>query len=337
MAESTVVACPNCGKKFKISSEKLGRTFKCTGCETRFQAAVEAPAAEMSMEPADSPVAPTPPAPAARPKQPAAAAPKVKRPPAPVTPPPEPEYSESSDSMETDAYTDTNTDVVSEDSAMAQPPMQYSTGASGKPKTSGMAIASLICGIVLCLAPLTSIAAIILGVLGLQKVKQGAGGKGMAITGIVLGAVGILLAVAAAVAVIPLANKARHLIVRAELKAISLSLEGYQRRNAGEYPPDLATLWKNDPSLKGAIFVSPFSSDTPAADPTQLQAGGHLSYLYIYPGAGKHAGPQDVLLYESPAATNGDSTGILLGNGSVETHPTAEAQMLISKSRMPKP
>jgi hypothetical protein len=52
---------------------------------------------------------------------------------------------------------------------------------------NGAAIASLICGIVGCI-PLINLVAIILGFIGLGKSKQpGAGGKGLAIAGIVLG------------------------------------------------------------------------------------------------------------------------------------------------------
>ncbi len=61
------------------------------------------------------------------------------------------------------------------------------------PKTNGAAIASLICGLLGCVPLLTSIAAIVLGVVGVKKSAQpGTGGKGLAIAGIVLGVIGIL-------------------------------------------------------------------------------------------------------------------------------------------------
>ena len=65
------------------------------------------------------------------------------------------------------------------------------------PKTNGLAIASLICGILFCVPYLASLSAIILGILGIQKSKQpGTGGKGMAIAGLVLGVLGLLISVA---------------------------------------------------------------------------------------------------------------------------------------------
>jgi Domain of unknown function (DUF4190) len=66
-----------------------------------------------------------------------------------------------------------------------------------------LAIASLICGIaqvLLFALPLFSVAAIITGALGLRNVKaKGERGRGMAITGLVLGCLGLLLFLVAVV------------------------------------------------------------------------------------------------------------------------------------------
>ncbi|MEU4351225.1 DUF4190 domain-containing protein [Streptomyces sp. NPDC023838] len=59
-------------------------------------------------------------------------------------------------------------------------------------RTSGLAIASLVTGIVCCVPPL----GLVLGVLALRRIrKQGQRGKGMAITGVVLSAISTVLAV----------------------------------------------------------------------------------------------------------------------------------------------
>ena len=64
-------------------------------------------------------------------------------------------------------------------------------------KTSGLAIAALVCGIAgLCTAGLGGIAGIILGIVAMVKVKRSAGqlkGKGLAIVGIIVGILSILL------------------------------------------------------------------------------------------------------------------------------------------------
>ena len=267
MAESTVVACPNCGKKFKIAADKLGRTFKCTGCETRFQAGAEA--------------APPPP------------------PPPVVVEPPDFEDSTESDAAAAPAAASANT-------------------AGGKPKSSGMAIASLICGIVICLAPISSVLALVFGFLGLRKDKEGYSGRGLAITGIILGVLGIFLCAGAYLSLEKIRGFAYQYVCAANMKAISTSILSYEKTNQ-HYPPDLAVLWKNTPILTGRIFVCPTS--------------GHNSYKYVYPGPDATTiGPNDVLLYENLADHNGDSTNIVFGDGHLKTCTFSEAMRLINSS-----
>lgn len=66
----------------------------------------------------------------------------------------------------------------------------------GVPEKSGKATASLICGILLCLIPFSSVAAVVLGHLALSEIKKSAGrmaGHGSAVAGLVLGYVGLAL------------------------------------------------------------------------------------------------------------------------------------------------
>jgi hypothetical protein len=64
-------------------------------------------------------------------------------------------------------------------------------------KTSGLAIAALVCGIAgLCTAGLGGIAGLILGIVGIRKINRSAGqlkGKGLAIGGIIVGVFSVLL------------------------------------------------------------------------------------------------------------------------------------------------
>jgi len=41
-----VVSCPKCNKKFKLSSGQLGKTVKCSSCQTKFRTAAPAAAKE---------------------------------------------------------------------------------------------------------------------------------------------------------------------------------------------------------------------------------------------------------------------------------------------------
>jgi len=66
---------------------------------------------------------------------------------------------------------------------------------SGQQEKSGKATASLVCGILLCLSPFTSAAAVVLGHLALSEIKKSAGrmaGHGVAVAGLVLGYVGLV-------------------------------------------------------------------------------------------------------------------------------------------------
>ena len=73
-------------------------------------------------------------------------------------------------------------------------PQPYSYGYGDmRPRTNGMAIASMVCSLVFFLYGIPSLVGLILGLVSLNQIKQrGEGGKGMAITGIVLGALGIV-------------------------------------------------------------------------------------------------------------------------------------------------
>lgn len=83
-------------------------------------------------------------------------------------------------------------------SSMPYPPQGFPPPPQSR--TNGAAIASLICGIVGCCTP-AGLAAIILGIVGIViSNKPGGTGKGMSITGIVLGCIWMILAISAFVA-----------------------------------------------------------------------------------------------------------------------------------------
>jgi hypothetical protein len=99
-----------------------------------------------------------------------------------------------------------------------QPPY-YGQGPYGQPgqgpygwqqprRTNSLAIAALCCGIAQVIAgPLTGIPAIILGYVSMGQIRQtGEDGRGMAITGIVLGIAGLLLTVLVIIIFISIAH-----------------------------------------------------------------------------------------------------------------------------------
>jgi hypothetical protein len=69
-----------------------------------------------------------------------------------------------------------------------------------KPPASPAAVLSLVCGILLCLGPLTGLTAIIAGVVARSQVSakpNAVGGGGMALAGILLGVLNLLISVGA--------------------------------------------------------------------------------------------------------------------------------------------
>jgi hypothetical protein len=94
----------------------------------------------------------------------------------------------------------------------------------GAPRqTSHKAVASLICGVILCFVP-ASIAAVILGHLALTDIKRSTGrltGQGLAVGGLVMGYIGILFSALFAVAILfTMRNTLRRDVPGNELAAI---------------------------------------------------------------------------------------------------------------------
>ena len=148
-------------------------------------------------------------------------------------------------------------------------------------KTLGMAIASLVLGclfIIPLLGMLFSLVALILGIVALVKIsnnKETLQGKGLAISGIVLGAVGILLIpIIGLLAAIAIPNLLRARLAANEayanetVKTISTASEVYFANN-GKYPASEDDLKRMDYILEyydktiknGYVYLVKLSSD----------------------------------------------------------------------------
>ena len=153
----------------------------------------------------------------------------------------------------------------------AFPPRQMPVHAGQPPQSSGLAIASLILGILsLFMALLTGIPAVICGHLSLSRIKRAQGaltGRGMAITGLILGYLGISLTVFFVLLGIALpvfnAVQERGLATKglAEAKQIGLACKLYAGDHQGNFPPtldDLVPTYLSDKHL----FVCPLGKGT---------------------------------------------------------------------------
>jgi hypothetical protein len=75
------------------------------------------------------------------------------------------------------------------------PPPAHGAPTTSTAGTNGLAVASLVCGVLFCLV-VTPVAAVVLGNLALGRIEDSGrrqGGRGLAIAGIVLGWIGIAL------------------------------------------------------------------------------------------------------------------------------------------------
>lgn len=132
------------------------------------------------------------------------------------------------------------------------PPVTPNTTAA--PKTSGLAIASLVLGIlgITCLLPIIgAILALILGIVALSQIKKSGGnvtGQGKAITGIVLGGVGLTLipVIIMAAMLLPALGTARSKAIEAvcisNAKQIGIACAEYADSHNGNLPHKLDDL-----------------------------------------------------------------------------------------------
>ena len=164
--------------------------------------------------------------------------------------------------------------------------------AQGKKGGNGFAIASLICGILGCTG-IGGLLAIIFGILGINKASRQpeVGGKGMAIAGIVLGAVMFLMACPMSI-LLPSLNRARETANRVKcasnLRSIGQAIHMYAAQNSGQLPTNLRQL---GPTLnQTTVMVCPSTDDSAASDWATMQSPGSLSYVYLYEGRGGGCG-----------------------------------------------
>ena len=194
-------------------------------------------------------------------------------------------------------------------------------------ETNGLAIASLVFGIVGMVIPLIpSVVGIILGILGLRKTKDPrVGGKGLAVAGICVSAASFIMLGCMISILLPSLNRARETANRVKcasnMRQIGQALLLYGNDNRGVYPPDFPPLLLTQ-DITSEVFVCPSSNDS-RADPNttvQQQAGvlhQHCSYKYL-PGHNYNASADTVIAYEPLTNHDGDGANFLFGDGHVE-------------------
>jgi prepilin-type processing-associated H-X9-DG protein len=208
----------------------------------------------------------------------------------------------------------------------------YASGAHAR--SNPLAIASLICGCLLCVPFVTGIASIITGAFGMRKARDPAvTGKGMAIAGLTLGILNVVLwgayfglIFAIMVPTMGMARQtANQVKCSSNLKQIGLALAIYANQNGGAFP-DTIEQFVADPAagLTSAVYDCPGTPITPPATKSPQVLAGSGEYVYVGKGLTNKVGPMTVLAYE-PVANHGTGANILYADGSVTfmTEPNA--------------
>lgn len=153
---------------------------------------------------------------------------------------------------------------------------------TGSSPTSGKAIASLVCGIFLFFLP-ASIAAIILGHISLSEIRNSAGrigGKGLAVTGLVLGYLGLLIIPVIIVAAIAIPNllharvAANEASAVAALRSVNTAAITYAARFENGFPSRLQVLGDGtagESTCNHAVMLDP-----------SLTSGRKFGYRFTY-------------------------------------------------------
>ena len=240
--------------------------------------------------------------------------------------------------------------------APLQPPIDPQIVPPGQPKRCGLAIASLVCGIIGPLTVgLTSIVAVILGIVGLVKISksQGAlGGKGLAIVGTVLGGLFLLalpfIALIAAIAVpafVTARGTAQATMSMSNLKQLSMAAQVYAAErdcalpSPTGWPQELRKFYGSDQVLK-----DPACRDGGRAYAMNAALGGmrldsiaNLGRTVLFfdcaPGSPPGGGPE--LL--PPAPRHPEGHNIVFCDGHVEAVSVQELDTLIWDPKADRP
>jgi hypothetical protein len=235
-------------------------------------------------------------------------------------------------------------------------------GASTQPVRQGLAIASMVVGIVgmatSCL-PVLGLVGLILGIVALVKASRRPreyGGQGFAIAGVCLGGVSLLLCVVVlpmlVAIMLPSFSKARELARRsvcaANLSGTGMALRMYANVNQGQFPPDV------DPLVAGnfaqpAQFLCPTTDENPKYAkhtsggtgsytasqpiPADLHEMLHSCYVYI-PGQVEDGNPANVLMYEKKGCHQGEGGNVLFDDYRTEwIEPYSKVEQLVAQTQ----
>ncbi len=201
---------------------------------------------------------------------------------------------------------------------MSTTPPPFSQQVPSSPEVGkGLAMASVICGAIGIIFSPLGLVALILGIIAIVQISKPGrtGPRGLAITGTVLGGVGLLLGCLLVPAILLPAlgkarNTARQLKSGTQMRAIVLGMQVYAQQNKDWFPPK-GSDWQMLLTQSGAVSAELFRS--PFAEP------GQDSYFYVAPGRlADLRDPHDtIVLVEDPAFYRGRGANVVMADGHI--------------------
>jgi prepilin-type processing-associated H-X9-DG protein len=229
--------------------------------------------------------------------------------------------------------------------AYPQPQSQTRYIAPEAQQSNGLAIASLICGIIgFCFPIIPGLVGVILGILGLQKTRDPrVKGRGLAIAGISVSAVALVISLIGSImflsVLLPSIKMGRETANRVKcasnMRQIGQAILLYANENKGHYPPDLLIILKTQ-DITTPVFVCPSAPETagpPVTPQTTSLPQGSVSYIYVGQNLTSGASRTDLVLFEPFTNHNNDGTNMLMGDGSVQWITKAQAQPIIARAK----
>jgi len=212
---------------------------------------------------------------------------------------------------------------------MSQPPGYEPGTPMPKRETPGIAIGSLVCGILswVCAGPLAAIPAVITGHMALGRIKRSAGalgGRGLAIAGLILGYTSIVVMTVLLVLfftlLVPLIKEeSSKTACLANLKMIGMACQMYAADHDGAFPERLSQLYEAGLVSGLNVFVCP-STGAKIGSPQEIDS----KTSYEYHGAALNASTAAEPRYKAILACDKDGNhrrgkNILYADGHVES------------------
>jgi hypothetical protein len=187
----------------------------------------------------------------------------------------------------------------------------------GPTTTSGLAIASLVCGI-LCVP---AIVGVVLGIVALVKINKSKGqlrGQGLAIAGICVSALMMLMVAPTAAILLPALakakSKAQQINCVNNLKQIGLAARIYSGDNKETFPPNFLSM-SNELNTPRILVCPADSQHTPANSWADFDPRRNVTYEYLKPGIAENQAMGQVI-FRCPIHNN-----VGMGDGSVQMKP----------------